>query len=150
VLALFASLALVVALAPLPASALRVGEPTTREIQIEARMFDFSPNVIHVNRGDRVIIDLAAMDVMHGLYVDGYDVETRARPGVPTRVEFVADQAGKFRYRCSVTCGAMHPFMIGELIVGPNIPFWRAIGLTALAAAGTLAFLATRREGTIA
>lgn len=150
VLGLFAGLALMVAFAPLPANARNTGPPTTREIHLEARMFDFSPNIIHVNRGDRVIVDLAAMDVVHGLYIDGYDVQTTAEPGVPSRVEFVANQAGKFRYRCSVTCGTMHPFMIGELIVGPNIPFWRAIALTVVAVAGTLAFLAARRGRTTA
>ena len=29
---------------------------------------------------------------------------------------------------CSVSCGPLHPFMIGELIVGPNVPLWRAVG----------------------
>ncbi|MFQ5342969.1 MAG: cupredoxin domain-containing protein [Anaerolineae bacterium] len=148
-LALLAGLVLAVAFAPLPATMTRADQPATREVQMEARTFEFTPNVIRVNRGDRVVIDLAAMDVAHGLYVDGYDVQTDAKPGVPARVEFVADKTGKFRYRCSVSCGTMHPFMIGELIVGPNTPFWRAVALTVVAAAGTLAFLATRREGAI-
>lgn len=140
----FAGLGLLVAFAPLPVDAI-AGIPTTHEITVEGRMFDFSPNVIRVNKGDRVVINFAAMDVVHGLYVDGYGIETEAEPGVPTRVEFVADKAGKFRYRCSVSCGAMHPFMIGELIVGPNVPFWRAVGLTLVAAVGALAFVATNR-----
>lgn len=147
---LFAGLALAVAFAPLPATVMSTGPSVTRQIRVAARTFEFTPNVIRVNRGDRVVIDLAAMDVAHGLYVDGYDVQSGAEPGVPSRIEFVADRAGKFRYRCSVSCGAMHPFMIGELIVGPNTPFWRAVALTVVAAAGTLAFLATKREGAIA
>jgi hypothetical protein len=31
--------------------------------------------------------------------------------------------------------------MLGELIVTPNSPFWRAIGVTLLAAIGTVVFL---------
>ena len=150
VLVLLAGLALVVAFAPLPAAVMGADPPATRKIQVEARTFEFTPNVIRVNRGGRVVIELAAMDVVHGLYVDGYDVQTSAEPGAPSRVEFVANKTGKFRYRCSVSCGAMHPFMIGELIVGPNTPFWRAVALAVVAAAGTLAFLATRREGAAA
>jgi heme/copper-type cytochrome/quinol oxidase subunit 2 len=41
----------------------------------------------------------------------------------------VADRSGSFRLRCSVTCGALHPFMIGKLNVGSNDLLWRAIGL---------------------
>jgi len=144
VASLFVVLGLVVALVPLPAGA---GQPTTRRIRVEARQFAFSPHRIYVRQGDRVILELAAMDVVHGLYVDGYGVQTTADPGVPTRLEFVANRTGKFRYRCSVTCGPLHPFMIGELIVEPNVPFWRAAALALIATAGTLTFLAFRAAG---
>ena len=31
-----------------------------------------------------------------------------------------------------MTCGAMHPFMIGKIQVGQNALLWRGIGLAAL------------------
>jgi heme/copper-type cytochrome/quinol oxidase subunit 2 len=74
------------------------------------------PGRVQVNQGDRVVIIVAALDVSHGFYLDGYGIERRVTPGVPQRIEFVADKAGKFRYRCSVNCGSLHPFMIGELV----------------------------------
>lgn len=147
-LAIWVALALVMAFVPLPAGA----APTERHVRLEARSFEYSPNVIRVNRGDRVVLTLEAVDVVHGFYLDGHDVQVEAEPGLPAQVSFVAGQPGKFRFRCSVSCGALHPFMIGELIVEPNFPFWRALGLALVATLGALTFaqvrLGTRRGST--
>ena len=106
-----------------------------------AEQYVFDPPVLRVNRGDRVILTLQAADVVHGFYLDGYDIKARVEPGISQTIEFTADKAGKFRYRCSVSCGTLHPFMIGELIVGPNTPLIRAGGLAILAAVATLFFV---------
>ncbi|HIQ04269.1 MAG TPA: hypothetical protein EYH31_01075, partial [Anaerolineae bacterium] len=122
----FALLALALVVVPAPA----LSSPTARYINLDATQFQFTPARLRVNQGDRVIITLTASDVVHGFYLDGYSLKTRVEPGIAQRIEFVADRPGKFRYRCSVSCGPLHPFMIGELVVNPNTPFWRAIGLT--------------------
>ncbi len=122
---------------PLPGDA----RATTHEITLEATQFEFTPGRIRVNQGDRVVINLAAVDVVHGFYLDGYGVERRVEPGVTGQITFVADKAGKFRYRCSVSCGPLHPFMIGELVVESNTPYWRAVGVTLVAAMGMLVYL---------
>jgi heme/copper-type cytochrome/quinol oxidase subunit 2 len=51
---------------------------------------------VDVNRGDEVTIELVATDVVHGLYLDGYELEMRAEPGQTVRLTFVADRAGTF------------------------------------------------------
>ena len=111
-------------------------EPSTTNIErffhIEAGNFAYSPAVLHVNPGDKVTIELASADVVHGLYVDGYDLNVTADPGQPATLSFVADRSGIFRLRCSVTCGALHPFMTGKLQVGLNLLLWRGIGVTFL------------------
>ncbi len=114
---------------------------TTRHITLDTRQFEFTPGRIHVNQGDRVVITLTASDVVHGFYLDGYGLKTRVEPGLSQKIEFVADRAGKFRYRCAVNCGSLHPFMIGELVVDGNTPYWRAVGLVVLAALGMLVYL---------
>jgi heme/copper-type cytochrome/quinol oxidase subunit 2 len=115
--------------------------PLERYIDMEARMFAFTPAELHVNRGDRVTIHLQSVDAVHGIYVDGYDIKSaEVEPGRSTELRFVADRAGKFKFRCSIACGNMHPFMIGELTVGPNWPFWRAIAALAVAAVGATVF----------
>jgi heme/copper-type cytochrome/quinol oxidase subunit 2 len=70
--------------------------------------------------------------VVHGLSIDGYNLETTADPGQTARLTFVADRQGSFRFRCTVTCGNMHPFMIGKLRVGQNALLWRGALLAGL------------------
>lgn len=126
---------LLAAFAPLPAPDAAPGDKLFR---IEASQYAFTPAQIKVNPGDRVTIDLVSTDVVHGLYVDGYDLSVEADPGQSARLEFTADKAGSYRMRCSITCGAMHPFMIGKIQVGKNNLLWRAIGLAVIAAISAL------------
>ena len=128
---------LAIAFLPLPASATT---PTERHFRIEARSFAFSPSVLWVNRGDHVTIDLAAMDVVHGLSIDGYDVSVTADPGQTARLSFVADRSGTFHFRCAIACGALHPFMLGKLTVGSNSLGWRAAGLMLVAVLAGIAW----------
>ncbi len=123
------ALLLLVAAAPFRGSA--AGERTVR---LEASQYRFEPGTVSVNRGDTVTIELVATDVVHGLYLDGYGLELAADPGQTARMTFVADRPGTFRFRCSVSCGAMHPFMIGKLRVGNNFLLWAGVGLALVAA----------------
>ncbi len=107
--------------------------PTEQHFRIEASQFQYMPESIQVHPGDHVTIDLVSTDVVHGLYIDGYDLNVTADPGQTATLSFVADRSGSFRFRCSVTCGALHPFMIGKLTVGSNDLLWRAISLGVLA-----------------
>ncbi len=124
-------LALVIAvlIVPLPVA---LAAPQERYFHIEASTFQYTPSTIDVNPGDRVTIDLSAMDVVHGLYVDDYGLNVTADPGQTVRLTFVADRPGTFRLRCSAPCGSLHPFMVGKLNVGPNWLLWRAAGLAVL------------------
>ncbi len=83
---------------------------------------------------------LESTDAVHGLAVDGYDVNIQAEPGKSAEATFVADREGKFKFRCSVSCGALHPFLIGELQVSPEFPLARAIVATLIAALGALLY----------
>jgi heme/copper-type cytochrome/quinol oxidase subunit 2 len=127
---------LLIAFAPFPSGA---GEAEARTFRIEASQFGYWPAQIKVNPGDRVTLQLVSTDVVHGLYVDGFGESVEADPGQPARMTFVADRAGSFRLRCNVTCGALHPFMIGRLQVGENIRLYRSMGLAVVVALGTLA-----------
>lgn len=128
--------------------------PQERNLTITAHKYAYDPPVLRVNKGDRIRIRFVAKDVTHGFYLEGYDLDAKARPENPTfwvrrpssgeeykeveEISFVAHRSGKFRYRCSITCGYMHPFMQGELIVGPNYLFSTSVGMSLALAAGML------------
>lgn len=127
--AILLSLVLVIVFVPFPASATT---PTELTFKIDASRFEYSPNKLTVSPGDKVTIELTATDVVHGLSIDGYDLAITADPGQTSRLSFIADQQGSFRFRCTASCGNMHPFMIGKLEVGQNTLLWRAVALSVL------------------
>jgi len=129
-LAVLGMMALGIAFAPLPVPS---AAPQARTLEINAAQFVYSPSELQVNPGDTVTIRLISTDVVHGLYIDGYDIFVTADPGQTESLTFTADQSGSFRFRCNVTCGAMHPFMIGKLTVGGNEWLYRSMGLATLA-----------------
>jgi len=112
--------------------------PQERTFRVQAGNFAYSPAIVRVNPGDRVTLELVSMDVAHGIYVDGYDLELTADPGQTSRLSFVADRTGSFRFRCSVTCGALHPFMVGKLKVGSNWLLWKGLFSAGLVSAVAL------------
>ncbi len=140
--------ALLVAFAPLPRT--DISQPSARTIRVEASQFSYSPSTISVHQGDTVTIELTSQDVVHGFYVDGYGVSVQVDPGQVRTLTFVANRPGSFRIRCNVTCGAMHPFMIGKLNVGRNDTLSRSAGLALVGAIGLALFIrpAARGAGT--
>ena len=136
-------LILVAMILPIPIAA---AAPQTHTIEMNARTFAFEPSTLAVQKGDTVTIHLQSLDAQHGLFIDGYDVDMQAEPGKSAQVTFVADKDGKFKFRCSVTCGALHPFMIGELTVAPDFPFARAVLATLIASLGAVGFFWNTKE----
>ena len=117
-----------------------------KEFTIWARQFDYTPAVITVQQGDYVRVNLKSADVAHGWYIDGYDIDIKVSGGETTSVEFVADKAGTFKIRCSVTCGPFHPFVAGKFVVrqSPNILPWLIIAGVAAVAAVSVGILASQ------
>jgi heme/copper-type cytochrome/quinol oxidase subunit 2 len=129
--------------------------PQDRTFVITAHQYAYDPSTIEVNKGDRVQVRLVSTDVTHGFYLEGYDLDAKVRREDPTfwvrhpskkdedykpvdEISFIANRPGKFRYRCSITCGYMHPFMNGVLIVRPNYLFPTGVGLSVGLAVGML------------
>lgn len=138
-------------------------EPQERRISIEARQYAYNPAVIRVNKGDRIILKLKSKDVTHGFFLEGYDIDAKIRAEYPhfwlrhpsqgtdeyeqvDEINFIANKSGKFRYRCSITCGTFHPFMQGEFIVSPNYAFPVSIGLAIGLAIAMITYLRWKND----
>ena len=122
----------------------------THTLSLEAKKYGYSPSRIIVNKGDKIVLKPTSLDATHGFLLDGYPVEFIMRKGATflkytwedeggklqadwdrvSEVEFVADKPGKYTFRCTQTCGNLHPFMTGELIVRPNNPYYLFISLS--------------------
>ncbi|GBE56925.1 MAG TPA: hypothetical protein ENH13_06135 [Euryarchaeota archaeon] len=130
------------AVAASPAGVLaKAGDADVKEFHIKLSRYSYSPSTIRVKQGDRVRLILEGMDLEHGFYIDGYDLNVTVRHAEQKTLEFVADKQGAFKIRCSVVCGPMHPFMTGKLVVEPNTPFWTAIALSMLTPFAALIFM---------
>jgi len=92
-------------------------EPTVKEFTMTAKNWEFIPNTIEVNKGDNVKLIVKSIDVTHGISLSEYGINVRLSPNREEVVEFVADKAGEFSFRCSVSCGAGHRGMTGTIKV---------------------------------
>jgi len=100
----------------------------TREITITAKENEwrFDPEVIEVNRGDKVIATVVNKDAYdHGFTIDAFGVSERVPAKSSITVAFTAEQEGEFPFYCSVPCGGGevggekrgHFTMMGKLMV---------------------------------
>ncbi len=87
------------------------------EIQVTAKKYEFTPKEIHVRKGEHVKLVITAADHDHGLKLEEFHVKQKISKGEAVTVEFVADKAGTFPFKCSVVCGFGHHSMKGTLVV---------------------------------
>ena len=87
------------------------------EIQVTLRRYEFNPGSLRVRKGEQVRLILAAVDHDHGFKIDDFNVNQKVLKGTTVVVEFTADKAGTFQFRCSNVCGIGHRGMKGTLVV---------------------------------
>jgi cytochrome c oxidase subunit II len=105
-------------------------------ITVTAKKYEFDPSPIRVKQGAKVRLNITASDHAHGFKINPFP-EGSARGGEPgllfssaqdctkiekgqtASVEFTAQKAGTYAFRCCTVCGWHHRSMKGELMVEP-------------------------------
>ena len=77
-------------------------ENGVRVVNVKAFQFNFDPNPIIVNKGERVKLIVTSTDVAHGIVIPDYNINVPAPAGKPTTIEFIADKEGNFPFFCNV------------------------------------------------
>jgi len=118
----------------LPGSRTSAQNQDAQVIEVTAKKYEYSPSPIHVKRAMKVQLKITATDHDHGfkiatfpdgagqsdtlglVFASGQDC-WQLKKGETTTIEFLAQTAGTYTFRCCHTCGVGHRGMKGELVV---------------------------------
>lgn len=90
-----------------------------RLIKIEARKFRYAPDLIELKVGKAVVLELTALDFVHGFSIPDWRIRTDLVIGQPVRLRLRPDRPGKFTFLCDNFCGSGHEEMNGGIVVTP-------------------------------
>lgn len=97
----------------------RVAQATDapRTIEVTARRFTFTPNVITAKSDEQVVLEVKSVDFTHGMNFPDFKIRADLIPGRVTRIELPAQRAGSYEFLCDNFCGDDHEEMHGKLVV---------------------------------
>ncbi len=72
------------------------------EITMEAKMYEFLPNEIKVNKGENVRLIITAQDINHKFIIPAYNINKELKHAEDTIIEFKADKEGTFTFYCDI------------------------------------------------
>jgi len=78
---------------------------------VDAKRWQFTPDVIRVKKGQKVKIIINNTDTTHGISLPDFNVSGN------DSIEFTADKIGEFTFKCNTFCGDGHSAMQGKIIV---------------------------------
>ena len=88
-----------------------------RVIEITAKKFEYSPNVIRIKTGAPVVFEFTSLDRVHGFTVpDLGGIRLTIEPGKLNRITILAPKAGDYEFHCDMFCGEGHEGMTGKII----------------------------------
>jgi heme/copper-type cytochrome/quinol oxidase subunit 2 len=109
-------------------------EQNVQVIELTAKKYEYSSSPVHVKAGTKVQLKITAVDHDHGFKIavvpDGAEASAtgglvftspqdcwQLKKGETTTIEFLAQTAGTYTFRCCHTCGLGHRGMKGQIVV---------------------------------
>ena len=86
-------------------------------IQMTARRFVYTPRDIEVKAGIPVVLEITAIDFVHGFHIPDLKLRSDLLPGQVTRVRFPSAKPGVLPFLCDNFCGDGHEEMNGRIVV---------------------------------
>lgn len=102
---------------PFNTPGVREVEPGRYEAVVVAQAWAFVPAEIRVPVGSEVTFTATAVDIIHGLNVEGTRLNMMLIPGQITRNSYRFDERGEHLIICHEYCGIGHHTMFGRVIV---------------------------------
>jgi len=88
-----------------------------RNIKISARKFAFKPNHITIVKGEKIVLELTSIDMLHGFSIPDWNLRTDILPNQTATLTLNPDQEGEFVFLCDNFCGEGHETMSGKITV---------------------------------
>ncbi len=90
------------------------------DVNMLALQFAFLPTTVEVPAGSEVTFYVTSPDVIHGMQLEGTNVNTMVIPGEVAEITVEFDEPGEYGIVCNEFCGAGHHDMEGLLTVVPE------------------------------
>ena len=89
-----------------------------KEVEMTAKKYEFSPSSVEAPVGTLIRFKITALDRVHGFEIEGVkDSCVKLEKGESSTVEYKADKAGTFEFKCCKRCGPGHGRMKGTIVV---------------------------------
>lgn len=103
--------------APAQADSAPAGDQAMRTIDVTVKNFEFSPNEIHIKKGEKVTLHLIGTEGTHGFAVPDLGINLSVSAGQTVSVAIPTDKTGTFQFFCSIPCGPGHKGMKGTIVI---------------------------------
>lgn len=88
-----------------------------RVIQLVARRYRYEPAEIALKAGEAVVVEIRALDFVHGMNLPDLGRRLDLMPGLVTKLELQPRAPGVIDFLCDNFCGEGHEEMHGRFVV---------------------------------